>query len=50
VNGASALVWAPGRSRRAVIGFTITHGKITEISLIGEPEHMHQLDIVLLDD
>ena len=50
VDGVPALVWAPGGLRRAVIGFTITDGKIVEINLIGEPEQMRQLDIVLLDD
>jgi len=37
VDGAPALVWAPGGLHRAVIGFTITGGKITEINLIGGP-------------
>jgi RNA polymerase sigma factor (sigma-70 family) len=50
VDGVPALVWAPGRQRRAVISFTITSGRITDISLIGQPERMRKLDIVLLDD
>lgn len=50
VDGVPALVWAPGGLRRAVITFTITTGRITEISLIGEPERMRKLDIVLLND
>src|SRR5262249_47612532 len=50
VDGVPALVWAPGGRRRAVIGFTITNGKIAEINLTGEPEQMRQLDIVLLDE
>jgi RNA polymerase sigma factor (sigma-70 family) len=50
VNGAVGLVWAPRGRPRVVFGFTITRGKIVEIDLIADPERLHQLDLVVLDD
>jgi RNA polymerase sigma-70 factor, ECF subfamily len=50
VNGAVGLVWAPGGRPRVVFGFTITRGKIVEISLIAAPDRLRQLDLAILDD
>ena len=47
VNGAPGLVWAPGGRPRAAMRFTIVHGKIVEIDLIADPEHIRQLDLVI---
>lgn len=47
VNGAPALVWAPGGRPRAAMRFTIVRGKIVEIDLIADPEHIRQLDVVI---
>jgi RNA polymerase sigma-70 factor (ECF subfamily) len=49
VNGAAGLVWAPGGRPRVVFGFTITRGRIVEIELVADPEHLGRLDLVLLD-
>jgi RNA polymerase sigma-70 factor, ECF subfamily len=50
VNGAVGLVWAPGGRPRVVFGFTITGGKIVAIDLMADPEHLRQLDLVVLDE
>jgi RNA polymerase sigma factor (sigma-70 family) len=50
VNGAAGVVVAPNGRPLAVMGFTIRHGKITEIQVITDPVRFHQLDLALLDD
>jgi len=50
VNGGVGLVWAQGGRPRAVFGFTIAGAKIVEIDLVGDPEHLRQLAVVILDD
>lgn len=50
VNGAAGAVWAPGGQLRVVFNFTITAGKIVEISLIADSEHLRQLDLTILGD
>jgi len=47
VNGAPALVWAPGGQPRSVLRFTVLHGRIAAIDLIADPERIHQLDLVI---
>src|SRR5213593_4662358 len=49
INGAAGLVWAPGGRPRVVFAFTIARGKIVAIDLIADPEHLRQLDVVILD-
>ena len=49
VNGAAGLAWAPGGRARAVIGFTITGGKIVAIDLIADPERLSLLDLTVVD-
>jgi RNA polymerase sigma factor (sigma-70 family) len=48
VDGAAAAVWAPGGKPRVVFGFTVTRGKIVEISLLADPDHLRQLDLTVL--
>ncbi len=50
VNGAVGAVWAPGGRPRVVFGFTITRGKIVEINMLADPEHLRQLDLTILND
>jgi RNA polymerase sigma-70 factor (ECF subfamily) len=48
VNGVPGLVWATGGQPRVVFGFTITDGKISTISLHGDPAVLRDLDLVFL--
>jgi RNA polymerase sigma factor (sigma-70 family) len=50
VNGAVGAVWAPGGRPRVVFSFTITHGKVVEINLVADPQHLHSLDLAVLSD
>jgi len=50
VNGVVGLVWVPGGRPRAVFGFTIRGAKIVEIDLVGDPEHLRQLEVAVLSD
>jgi RNA polymerase sigma-70 factor (ECF subfamily) len=50
VDGVAGLVWAPGGRTRVVFGFTIVDGKIVEINLLADPEHLEQLDVTILAD
>jgi RNA polymerase sigma-70 factor, ECF subfamily len=50
VNGAAGVVAAPGGKPFAVLGFTITGGKIVEIDILADPERLRQLDLAVLDD
>jgi RNA polymerase sigma factor (sigma-70 family) len=49
VNGAPGAVWAPGGRPRVAFGFKIKGGKIAEIDLIGDPERLGRLDLVILN-
>ncbi len=48
VDGSPGLVWAPGGKPRVVFGFRIADGKIIEIELVADPEHIGRLDLVIL--
>ena len=50
VNGAVGAVWAPGGRPRAVLGFTISGGKIVEIHILAAPARLQRLDLALLDE
>ena len=50
VNGAAGVVVAPGGRPVAVMGFTITQGKIAEIDILADPARLRQLDLAALDD
>jgi RNA polymerase sigma factor (sigma-70 family) len=47
VDGAAAAVWAPGGTPRVVFDFTFRDGKIVEINLLADPEHLGRLDLEL---
>jgi RNA polymerase sigma factor (sigma-70 family) len=50
VNGITGLAWAsPTGVVRSVMTFTTVRGRITAIDVIGEPERIASLEIVLLD-
>jgi RNA polymerase sigma factor (sigma-70 family) len=48
VNGAAGVVVAAGRRLIAVMGFTVTDGKITEIDILADPERLRHLDLTAL--
>jgi RNA polymerase sigma factor (sigma-70 family) len=48
VDGVAGAVWATGGRPRVVFGFTITDGKISAISLDGDPALLRELDLVFL--
>jgi RNA polymerase sigma factor (sigma-70 family) len=51
VNGAAGVVsWSPDGQPFSVMAFTIRQGKIVEIDILADPEHLDQLDLALLDD
>jgi RNA polymerase sigma factor (sigma-70 family) len=50
VNGAAGAVAILGGQPFAVIGFTVSHGKIVEIDAIVDPERLSRLDLAVLDD
>ena len=50
VDGAVGAVVAPGGRPRVVFGFTIMGGKIAEIDILADPEHLRRLDLAVLDD
>jgi hypothetical protein len=49
LDGAAAAVWMPGGRPRVVWAFTASGDKITAIDLIGNPERLRQIDLVILD-
>lgn len=50
VDGAVGLAWAPGGRPKAVFDLTISDGRIVAIDLIFDPDHLGDLDLVLLND
>src|SRR5829696_353943 len=48
VNGAAGVVVAAGAHLIAVMGFTVTDGKITEIDILADPERLRHLDLTAL--
>jgi RNA polymerase sigma-70 factor (ECF subfamily) len=50
LDGAAGAIWAPGGQPRVVFSFTVTDGKIVQIDLLADPEHLRQLDLQVLDD
>jgi len=50
VDGAVGLVWAQGGQPRVVFGLKIADGKIVEIDLIADPEHLGRLDLEILGE
>lgn len=50
VDGAVGAVVARQGRLFLVLNFTIANGKITEINVVADPEHLHQLDLAVLED
>src|SRR5215471_7938773 len=50
VNGAAGVVVTVGGLPVAIIGFTVSRGKIVEIDAIADPERLRRLDLSVLDD
>ena len=50
VNGAAGVVVTAGGQPVAVIGFTVSRGKIVEIDAVADPERLLRLDLSVLDD
>jgi RNA polymerase sigma-70 factor (ECF subfamily) len=48
VNGVVGIVVAPRGRLFAVLDFTIRDGRIIEIDVIADPEHLGQLDLAVL--
>jgi RNA polymerase sigma-70 factor (ECF subfamily) len=48
IDGAVGAIWAPGGEPRSVFFMWIEGGKIIEVNLVADPEHIGQLDIELL--
>ena len=49
IDSVAGRVWAPQGHVRGVIAFTVTDGRITEISVIGDADRIGELDVVVLD-
>jgi RNA polymerase sigma factor (sigma-70 family) len=47
IDGAAGAVWAPGGQPRVVFDFTVAGGRITDIELLADPEHLALMDLVL---
>ena len=51
VNGAPGIVgWLPNGRPMAVMGFTVTGGKIVEIDILADPARLGQLDLSELEN
>jgi RNA polymerase sigma-70 factor (ECF subfamily) len=47
VDGTAAAVWAPGGRPLVVFTFTIAHGRISAIELVGDADRVRRFDLVL---
>ncbi len=45
IDGLAGLVWSVGRQPRVVFGFTVRHGRVVGIELLGDPETLAALDL-----
>ena len=50
VNGAAGVVITVDGQPAAVMGFTVSQGKISEINAIVDPERLRHFDLAILDD
>jgi RNA polymerase sigma-70 factor, ECF subfamily len=50
IDGLVGLAWAPGGHPKAVFDLTIVDGRVVAVDLILDPDHVSDLDVVLLDD
>jgi hypothetical protein len=49
VNGTPGFVVAPGGRPFAVIGVTVSRGKIAEIDILADPARLRELDLTVLE-
>jgi len=47
VNGTAGAAWAPGGQPRVVFLFTVEGDRIVGIDLIGDDDHVHELNLVI---
>jgi RNA polymerase sigma factor (sigma-70 family) len=50
VNGTAGVVVARNAQPFTIMGFTVQHGKITEIDILADPVRLRQLDLTVLND
>lgn len=50
VGGAAGLAWMPGGRMRGAVEFAIDDDRIVQINVIGDPDHIEDLDVVVLED
>jgi RNA polymerase sigma-70 factor (ECF subfamily) len=50
VNGAAGVVVTVNGRPFAVMGFTVTNGRIVALDVLADPERLRQLDLAALDD
>ncbi len=50
IDGVAGLVWAVGGRPQVVFSFTITDGKIVQIEMVADPDHLAQLELADLED
>jgi hypothetical protein len=51
VNGAPGIVsWLPAGRPMAVLGFTITNGRIVGIDILADPTRLAALDLTVLEE
>jgi hypothetical protein len=50
VDGAVGLVTIPRGGPFAVVGFTVTHGRIVGIDILADPTRLRRLDLAVLDE
>jgi RNA polymerase sigma factor (sigma-70 family) len=50
VNGAAGFVVTPEGRPVSVVGVIVKGGKILEVDVIADPEHLRKLDLAILDD
>lgn len=50
VDGRAGVVWSQGGQPRAVFDFTVVDGRIVEINLLMDPEHLGRLELSILTD
>ncbi|MEE2061091.1 sigma-70 family RNA polymerase sigma factor [Rhodococcus artemisiae] len=48
IDGVPGAVWAPGGIPRTVFRFTVVDGRIVALDVVGDPESIGTLDVVLL--
>ena len=50
IDGSPGLVLAPFGRLRLALRFTVAHGRIAEIDVVGDPERLQALDLAVLGD